>query len=96
MALPSNVVGLMGIDSSGNVVTIPADSFTTTQPSPYAVTAIASIPASRISTTSIVTNATTERVAMDINADENYLVKVNSTRDNFDNSILYEAMARLA
>lgn len=95
MALPSNVVGLMGIDNSGNVVTIPADAFTTSQPTPSTVTAIASIPASRMATTNIVTNATTEKVEMEINADENYLVKVNSTRDNFDNSILYESNGKI-
>ena len=91
MALPSNVVGLMGIDNSGNVVTIPADSFTTTQTTVPSVAAVASVSPSRAATTNIVTNTTTETVALEIDADENYLVKVNSTRDNFDNSVLYES-----
>lgn len=91
MALPSNVVGLMGIDNSGNVVTIPVDSFTTTQTTVPNVAAVASVQPSRAATTNIVTNTTTETVALEIDADENYLVKVNSTRDNFDNSVLYES-----
>lgn len=91
MALPSNVVGLMGIDNSGNVVTIPADSFTTTQTTVPPVAAVASVQPSRAATTNIVTNTTTETIALEIDADENYLVKVNSTRDNFDNSVLYES-----
>ena len=90
MALPSNVVGLMGIDNSGNVVTIPADSFTTTQTTVPNVAAVAPVQPSRAATTNIITNSTTETVAMKIDADENYLVKVNSTQDNFDNSVLYE------
>ena len=90
MALPSNVVGLMGIDNSGNVVTIPADSFTTTQTTVPNVAAVAPVQPSRAATTNIITNNTTETVAMKIDADENYLVKVNSTQDNFDNSVLYE------
>jgi hypothetical protein len=91
MALPSNVVGLMGIDNSGNVVTIPADAFTTSQTTVTQAAAVMSAPASRAATTNIITNATTETVALEINADENYLVKVNSTKDNFDNSILYQS-----
>jgi hypothetical protein len=91
MALPSNVVGLMGIDNSGNVVTIPADAFTTSQATVTQAAAITAAPAARPTTTNIITNATTETVALEIDADENYLVKVNSTRDNFDNSILYQS-----
>jgi hypothetical protein len=95
MALPSNVVGLMGIDNSGNVVTIPADAFTTSQTTVTQAAAVMSVPASRAATTNIITNATTETVKLTIDADENYLVKVNSTRDNFDNSILYESNRRI-
>lgn len=90
MALPSNVVGLMGIDNSGNVVTIPADAFTTSQTTVTQAAAVMSAPASRAATTNIITNATTETVKLMIDADENYLVKVNSTKDNFDNSVLYQ------
>ena len=95
MALPSNVVGLMGIDNSGNVVTIPADAFTTSQVSVPNVAAVAAAPPTRATTTNIVTNTSTETIALEIDADENYLVKVNSTRDNFDNSILYESNKRI-
>jgi hypothetical protein len=95
MALPSNVVGLMGIDNSGNVVTIPADAFTTSQVSVPSVAAVAIAPPSRATTTNIVTNTSTETIALEIDADENYLVKVNSTRDNFDNSILYESNRKI-
>jgi hypothetical protein len=95
MALPSNVVGLMGIDNSGNVVTIPADAFTTSQTTVTQAAAVMSVPASRAATTNIVTNTSTETIALEIDADDNYLVKVNSTRDNFDNSILYESNRRI-
>lgn len=95
MALPSNVVGLMGIDNSGNVVTIPADSLTTTQTIVPPVAAVASVQPSRASATNIVTNTTTETIALEIDADENYLVKVNSTKSNFDNSILYESNGKI-
>jgi hypothetical protein len=95
MALPSNVVGLMGIDNSGNVVTIPADAFTTSQVSVPSVAAVTAAPPSRATTTNIVTNTSTETIALEIDADENYLVKVNSTRDNFDNSILYESNRKI-
>ena len=95
MALPSNVVGLMGIDNSGNVVTIPADAFTTSQTTVTQAAAVMSAPASRAATTNIITNATTETVKLTIDADTNYLVKVNSTKDNFDNSILYESLSKI-
>lgn len=95
MALPSNVVGLMGIDNSGNVVTIPVDSFTTTQTTVPNVAAVVPVQPTRAATTNIVTNTTTETIALEIDADKNYLVKVNSTRDNFDNSVLYESNKRI-
>jgi hypothetical protein len=95
MALPSNVVGLMGIDNSGNVVTIPADAFTTSQATVTQAAAITAAPAVRPTTTNIITNATTETVALAIDADENYLVKVNSNKDNFDNSVLYESVKKI-
>ena len=93
--LPDNIVSIMMIDNSGAVVSVPVEQFiaqassSSSQASSQPTKAVAPAQAS-------VTNVNTETtISLSIDADENYIPKVNSDKDNLENSVLYESNRKI-
>lgn len=94
--LPDNIVSIMMVDNAGAVVSVPVEQLIqiTQQQTPQSTTEKAKA-APQDTKTSVVNNNTETRVALEIEADENYIPKVNSSKDNLDNSVLYESSKKI-
>jgi hypothetical protein len=84
-----NITSVMVTDSSGNIVSIPIDSIMATRSVTTTTTPQAVTPAAVKTSTSVTTNNTTSTVSLSIDADEDIVPRVNSTRDNLLNTIIY-------
>jgi len=93
--IPDNIVSILGVDNAGATTTIDVASFVTsvqTATTTTPVTSQAVVQKQTIVQPAITTNTT---IALSIDADPNYITKVNKNRDNLDNSILYESNKKI-
>jgi len=89
--LPDNIVSIMMIDNAGAVVSVPLDQFVI-QASSTNTQAVAQSSKPNNADQASVTNVNTETtIALSIDADENYIPKVNADKDNLENSVLYQS-----
>ena len=93
--IPDNIVSILGVDNAGATTTIDVASFVTSVQAVTATTPVTSqavVQKQTIVQPAITTNTT---IALSIDADPNYITKVNKNRDNLDNSILYESNKKI-
>jgi hypothetical protein len=89
--IPDNIVSIMMVDNAGAVVSVPLDQFIAQASSKS--TQLETKPSKAESNAQpSVTNVNTETtVLLSIDADENYIPKVNSNKDNLENSVLFQS-----
>lgn len=89
--LPDNIVSIMMVDNAGAVVSVPVDQFIAQASSQVTQVEVKSTKTEPNSQPSVTNVNTTTSVALSIEADENYIPKVNAGKDNLENSVLFQS-----
>jgi hypothetical protein len=94
--IPDNIVSIMMVDNAGAVVSVPVEQLL--QSAQQQVVSISPDNAKNVSTetkTSVINNNVETTVTLSISGDENYIPKINSSKDDLENSILYEISRKI-
>jgi hypothetical protein len=93
--IPDNIVSIMMVDNAGAVVSVPVDQFIA-QASSQVTQSAANPSKTESSSQPTITNTNTETtVLLSIEADENYIPKVNADKDNLENSVLFQSVKKI-